>query len=498
MISHLKYSPIEETPPKPGVMINTFRAFGYNPQTAIADIIDNSITAKAENVWIEYKWAGEKSWVSITDDGYGMNKEELVQAMTPGSKDPKDDRDVNDLGRFGLGLKTSSFSQCKALTVITKQEDSSIINRHWDLDFVNETGKWNLLDYLSDEQFKKPLLDLKHGTIVLWEKLDRLVGNADSQDEIARNAFLEEFEKIEEHLALVFHRYMEKKKLCIWMNGRKIEPWDPFMRESQGGQFIANETVGKNHIKIKCYILPHVSVLTPEERKRAKTDEWYQLQGFYIYRNSRLLLYGDWLGLFPKSEHFKNARILIDISNKLDHDWKIDIKKATATPPHSFRKDLIRLGKMTRKRAGEVYRFRGNQIMLDDSYRAFDFQPVWRAKKGRDDVRHYYINDEHHLFKSLLEKESITSAEFRIALKLIGETIPVESIIQYQSEEPDSHELRSSQSEPDQGIIELSKKLYNALILSGNNRDLAIKQIFNIEPFNQYPQLVEHFNNDKI
>src|SRR5690606_35411553 len=122
MTKHLRNLPSEETPPKAGAMINTFRAFGYNLQTAIADIIDNSISAREENVWIEYEWAGERSWVAITDDGEGMDRNELIGAMTPGSKDPKDERGEYDLGRFGLGLKTSSFSQCKALTVLTRKK----------------------------------------------------------------------------------------------------------------------------------------------------------------------------------------------------------------------------------------------------------------------------------------------------------------------------------------------------------------------------------------
>jgi hypothetical protein len=486
-------SPAEETPPKAGAMINTFRAFGYNLQTAIADIIDNSISARANNVWIQYEWYGEKSWVTITDDGDGMNRDGLIEAMTPGSKDPKDDREEHDLGRFGLGLKTSSFSQCKALTVLTKKENHSIIKRHWDLDFVNKTGKWNLLDYLSNNKFQEPLETLSHGSIVLWEKLDRLVGNANVHNEAARSVFLEEFEKVEDHLNLVFHRYMERKKLTIWMNGNKLEPWDPFMKESEGGQLIAHESLDNNQVIVKCYVLPHISKLNPEERKKVKTDEWYRLQGFYIYRNSRLLLYGDWLGLFPKNEHFKNARILVDIPNRLDHDWKIDIKKATATPSIAIRKDLVRLGKMTRRAAGAVHRFRGNQIMLDESITSFDFQPVWKAKKSRDDVRHYYINEEHAVVKSLLEKETISASEFRSALKLIGKTTPVEAIIQYHSEEPESHELRDNQKEPDSGTIQLARIMYNSLKSSGMDRELAIKQIFNIEPFNQYTQLIEYF-----
>lgn len=208
---HLITAASEETPPKAGAMINTFRAFGYNLQTAVADIIDNSISAKAENIWIRYEWNGENSWVTITDDGQGMDKDGLVEAMTPGSKDPKDERDENDLGRFGLGLKTSSFSQCKALTVITKKENYQLIKRCWDLDFVNQTGKWNLLDYLSNDFFKENLLNIPHGTTVVWEKLDRLVGNSNVHNEAARKVFLQEFEEVEEHLSLVFHRFMEKR-----------------------------------------------------------------------------------------------------------------------------------------------------------------------------------------------------------------------------------------------------------------------------------------------
>ena len=93
MIDKYKNIKSEETPPKAGEMINTFRAFGYNLRTAIADIIDNSISAKANNIWIDYKWDGGDSWVQITDDGLGMDKDGLVLAMTPGSKDLNNERE---------------------------------------------------------------------------------------------------------------------------------------------------------------------------------------------------------------------------------------------------------------------------------------------------------------------------------------------------------------------------------------------------------------------
>jgi len=491
MLDHLKHLPSEETPPKAGAMINTFRAFGYNLQTAVADIFDNSISAKAENIWIQYEWDGEKSWVSITDDGQGMDKNELIAAMTPGSKDPQDERDENDLGRFGLGLKTSSFSQCKALTVITKNKDNNLIKRHWDLDFVNQTGKWNLLDYLSDSKFMEPLSNLDKGTTVLWEKLDRLVGNTNRENQAALDVFLSEFESVEDHLSLVFHRYLEQHKIKIYVNGHKLEPWDPFMKLSTGTQLLAKESLDGAQVQVKCYALPHISMLSEEDRKKAKTDEWYDLQGFYIYRQNRLLLHGDWLSLFSKNEHFKNARILIDIPNNLDHEWKIDIKKATATPSFTVRKDLIRLGKMTRSRAAAIHKFRGNQIMLDDSIKSFDFQPVWKARKTRD-ARHYYINEEHPIVIDLLTREHISSKELKRLLKLIGETAPVESIIQYHSEEPESHELRDANKGLDQATIEVAILMFDSLKKQGVSREIGLKQIFNIEPFNQFPELEQY------
>ncbi|MDA3928518.1 MAG: ATP-binding protein [Prolixibacteraceae bacterium] len=481
----------EETPPKASAMINTFRAFGYNLQTAIADLIDNSISAKSENVWINYEWKGKDSWVIITDDGEGMDKNTLVNAMTPGSKDPNDERDINDLGRFGLGLKTSSFSQCKNLTVASKRNGDPTLKRCWNLDFVNKTGKWTLLDYISDDSFLEKLNNQKSGTTVLWENLDRLVGNSHHENDAARKVFLEEFSLVEEHLSLVFHRFLEKRKFKLWINGNTINGWDPFMKEEDGGQLICDELLENEYVHIKCYVLPHISKISTEKRISAKTEDWYKLQGFYIYRNERLLLYGDWLGLFTKNEHYKNARILIDIPNKLDHDWKIDIKKATATPSITIRKDLVRLGKMTRLNAANIYRFRGNQLMLDDSITSFDFQSVWKATKQRNGAVNYYVNESHPIISKILESETITAKEIKSTLKLIGRTTPIEAIIQNYSENPESLELRNETRELDSGTIQLAQLMFSSLKKSGVSSDIAIKQILNIEPFNEYPQLIE-------
>ena len=122
MIDYSSLQTVTATP-EASSMIETFRSIGYNIETAIADIIDNSISAEAKNIWINFEWLGADTWLSIKDDGFGMNNEELIQAMRPGSKNPLEDRTDNDLGRFGLGLKTASFSQARKLSVISKKFD---------------------------------------------------------------------------------------------------------------------------------------------------------------------------------------------------------------------------------------------------------------------------------------------------------------------------------------------------------------------------------------
>src|SRR2546428_7939377 len=132
-------------PPNAASLVESLRAFGYGLPTAIADLVDNAIFGKARNIWIEFFWDGEESAVCLTDDGCGMSEPELRDAMRAGSRNPLDDRDPRDLGRFGLGLKTASFSQCRRLTVRSKTKDGGAITRCWDLDCIGRTNDWRLL-----------------------------------------------------------------------------------------------------------------------------------------------------------------------------------------------------------------------------------------------------------------------------------------------------------------------------------------------------------------
>jgi len=160
MIDYSKYQTASAIP-EAASMIETVRAVGYTVEAAIADIVDNSISASAKNVWINFNWKGADTWLTIKDDGTGMNNDELIQAMRPGSKNPLAFRDKSDLGRYGLGLKTASFSQCRKLSVISKKVNYKTVYWTWDLDFVKQTAKWELIKYLSDETFKEELKSLE-------------------------------------------------------------------------------------------------------------------------------------------------------------------------------------------------------------------------------------------------------------------------------------------------------------------------------------------------
>jgi Histidine kinase-, DNA gyrase B-, and HSP90-like ATPase len=338
MIDYSKYKTASAVP-EASSMIETFRAIGYSIEAAVADIIDNSISVDAKNVWVNFEWKGSQTWLAIKDDGYGMNNDGLIQAMRPGSRNPLADRSTKDLGRFGLGLKTASFSQCRKLSVISRKENEEPVFWTWDLDFVNQTGRWDLLNYLPDqEKFEVEITELKSGTIVIWNDIDRVVKNFQPDDYNALDKFLKIMEQVKKHLAMVFHRYIETGKIKIYFQDRIVEAWNPFLTGETATQGFPSEPLHNGKASIKGFVLPHKSKITGEVFKDAEGPKgWNEQQGFYIYRNERLLLAGDWLGMFRKEEHYKLARIQIDLPNNLDAEWQIDIKKSVARPPLGLR-----------------------------------------------------------------------------------------------------------------------------------------------------------------
>lgn len=213
------YSIVE---PAASAMIESLRAYGYSLNTAIADLLDNSISALAKNIWIHMHWKGGYSWISITDDGLGMDAGSLMNAMRPGSRNPLDDRTEDDLGRFGLGLKTASFSQARSLTVASHIRGGEINYRRWDLDYVGKHNQWRLLKAVrkgSEKLFAK-LDEMEHGTIVLLEDMDRICKEQEKTDEAYRRKFMDRISSLQTHLSMVFHRLWKAEMVLIFVNNK--------------------------------------------------------------------------------------------------------------------------------------------------------------------------------------------------------------------------------------------------------------------------------------
>ena len=485
------YSNIETAQAEPDAssMIETFRAIGYSIDTAIADIIDNSITAEAKNIWVDYIWGGSNTVLSILDDGNGMNNEELIQAMRPGARNPLDTRDTNDLGRFGLGLKTASFSQTRKFSVVSKRIDCEVCLWSWDLDFVNKSKSWSLIKYCPTESnFTEKVEELTSGTCVIWWDLDRITKDTKEDSEDSKNKFLEKMEGVKSHLSMVFHRFIEDG-VNIFFQGRKIEPWDPLMIGFDGLQPKPDVKFSNGQIYIKGFVLPHRSKLSPEDYKCGKgpKDSWTAHQGFYVYRSRRLLVAGDWLGLFKKEVHYDLCRIRIDLPNNVDEDWQIDIKKSIARPPLKYKDQIISIAKEVRTQALEVYRHKGK--ILKRKLSKDKYFPLWE-ERVRHGKRFYKINRKHPLLIELLTKSNDLKGEIDKVLQFIEETVPIPLITLQENENNQPHGQPFEGKNHD-AVLDTMKAMYHNLIMKGKTDERAKLIILNIEPFNFYPEYIE-------
>jgi len=486
----IEYSKIESTSAEPEAssMIETFRAIGYSIETAIADILDNSISAGAKNVWIDYFWKGPDTIIGILDDGCGMTNEELIQAMRPGSINPLTEREGHDLGRFGLGLKTASFSQCRKFCVVSKKDEAESYWT-WDLDYVNQVKSWKLIKYMPNGfEFAKRIEKLKSGTLVLWWDIDRLTKDTQADKESSKADFFATMEKVKKHLSMVFHRYIEEG-VNIWLRDRKIEPWDPFMIGYNGLQARPETILEEGKVRIKGFVLPHRSKLSAEEYNYGKgpKDSWTAHQGFYLYRNKRLIVSGDWLGLFKREVHYDLCRISVDLPNNLDYEWQIDIKKSLARPPVKIREALIAVAKEVRAHAVEVYRHKGKVIRRKLAKN--EFFPIWE-EKVRHGKRFYKINRNHPLLKEIIKNINGLAVQFEKVLQFIEETVPVPLITLHENENERPH------GQPFEGknhhvVLEAMTKMYKKLIAEGLQPEQAKARIANMEPFNFYPEYLE-------
>lgn len=489
-------------PPRASSMIESLRGMGYSPGTAIADIADNSIAAGATEIDIRIVDSEAGPSITISDNGRGMTASELQSAMTLGDRSPLDERDPKDLGRFGLGLKTASFSQCRLLTVGTKRNGVISILR-WDLDFLASArdGGWYLLEgpRPGSEALLEPLARLDAGTVVVLETLDRMLPSSGDMQEL-----LDVTDQIERHLSMVFHRFLRKGRLSISINGIGIiKPWDPFLSANSFTWHSQEVTFGshRSSIAAQSFVLPHRDKLSIDEYDAAGgPDGWTSQQGFYVYRNERLLVAGSWLGLgkgkgWTKDEPLRLARIRLDLQNSADADWKIDIRKSTAQPPVHYRKFLTSLAEDARERARKVFAHRGKPT---GPLR----QPVaqaWKAHHFKDGVR-YRIDPDHPAVESVMAAAAdygpAFSRDLKNLLRIIEETVPVQRIWLDTAEEKETP-LNHFAGTPSKEVVEAAQILFNSMITrKGMSVELARASLLRTEPFNLFPELVGTLNSN--
>jgi hypothetical protein len=333
-----------ESPPKASVLIESMRDIGYSLDTALADIIDNSISAGARTIQVLVDSASNDVRLGVLDDGKSMDRQELLDAMRLGSRHPHETRPRHDLGRFGLGLKTASFSQCRRLSVVARRRNKTAA-AIWDLDHVAATDRWSLITpETTDEVPFADKLD-GDGVLVVWEKIDRAIEGDGS--ETARKHFQKLIDGACQHLELVFHRYLSgepgTQRVAILINGIPLKPFDPFNSSHPATQKGMTETVqiGSQKVEITAFTLPHHRNVSRAEYDHYGGPAGYmKMQGFYLYREKRLIVHGTWFGLARQQELTKLARVRIDMPNSLDSLWHVDVKKAWARPPLHIRTRL--------------------------------------------------------------------------------------------------------------------------------------------------------------
>lgn len=468
----------------PGVeLLESMRSVGYTFEAAVADLVDNSISARAAAVRV----VGDPidaQYVYVLDDGVGMTPREAREALQLAGSAPSRARDANDLGRFGLGLKTASLSQARKLTVVSKR-DGETTALQWDIDHVLETGTWSLivLDELERERLPgaEAIGSQEAGTLVVWQELDYMLGGAVKPAQV----MAERLEALREHLALTFHRFLDDRSrdgIKIDVNGLRVKTLDPFLAKNPKTQLSAVErfTVGGQEVSFQAFTLPHSSAISGQDKKRWDLAAGMrERQGFYIYRNRRLIDYGHWYGLARRDELGKQSRIRVDIPNTADHLWQLDIKKSRAEPPQAFRAQFKRVIDRVLMKSRRVHTFRGRRESNES------VQHVWEKITDRDGFR-YEINRQHPAVETVcVDLEEKHRDRFLLLLNLIASSLPVADLYLEMAKETPSTARRLT----DEDLRGQLRGLRQANVFDAMGRAQIAAVLKTIEPFNEVEEL---------
>lgn len=463
-----------EINPSPRALLRSLRGLGYSPETALADLIDNSLAAGARNIDIRLDWREGDPLVEILDDGAGMGFERLVEAMRFGGEGPDAERGGDDLGRFGLGLKTASLSQCRELTVSSRR-DGAVARLAWDVDRVGDGWCADSPDASPPGALAAAFERAGDGTLISWSRMDRLGGLWG----LDRDGFNDRIASIRAHLAMTFHRFLsgEARRLAIGVNGLALSAWDPFCRRHDATMTLPRDIIRgpDGTIAARPYILPHRDRFASEREweEAGGPGGWVERQGFYVYRGDRLVSPGGWLGLggaraWTREESSRLARIALDLPVAMDEAWRIDIRKSLARPPAWARARLAGIGADARRRAREVFAWRGTG-QVRTRKRAKDETEIWpwEARSGKAAPR-YRVRRDHPAVAAVAELLGDDAAMLEGLLSALELTVPVERIWLDVAEQGGAEPVQLAAAE----IAELAVPLAS-LVRSMNNTDEA-------------------------
>ena len=474
-------------PPDASALMTSARSFGnYDLARALADLLDNSITAGANMIRITCSDVGEPE-IRVRDDGSGMSQEELKVAMKPASVNPDKERPSEDLGRFGWGMKSASFSQCKLLTVVTKKQECYSA-ASWDLEEIDGWVMMSYVGYEAEKLLEDPMLG-ESGTEIIWRKCDRLSEGGSLTQELFNEIIVHARRK----LSLVFHRFIGGKsgarKVSILLNDTPLDSFDPFHAEHPATQAFPVEeirVVDNTKVMMRAYTLPHYTKLKPNEYEMLGGEEGYvKNQGFYVYRNNRLIIYGTWFRLAKHGELSKLVRISVDIPNSLDSMWKITIDKSDAQLPALLRQRMKKLVDKFRNSSTRAIRSKGGRISGGKGIAL-----VWE-RYARNQQINYRINRSHPLLKSL---GNILEAKWRDnlehILKLIEQEIPIEKLSCDVSANP--QKLNQVVTDPGE-FQKFVRQTVPILLADGGSESEVIDQLRNTEPYATHWPIVEQY-----
>ncbi len=486
-----------KNPPSAYILMDSMRNIGYTFNSAIADIIDNSISAGARRIDIVIPPDPSNIYLAVIDDGSGMDSESLRIAMRYGSKGKNFNRENCDLGRYGLGLKSASLSQCRHLTVVSKV-NGRYAGACWDLNEVEKTEEWTLIELDQNEILAIPCFELlaekDQGTLVLWRDFDVI---RETNNGCEYQGLVDLVDESNDYLALIFHRFISEHGLVLSINGDRIAPIDPFLesnRKTEVGKSsditVLDKSGIQRHITVTPYLLPYLKDLTEADiQTLGGAKRISSMQGFYVYRNERLIIYGTWFRMAYRDELAKYARIKVDIPSSLDEIWKIDIKKQSAELPPGIKKQL-----QSCVEKAQFSSRRKNQHRL--TLKGDDVSSVWSKHLDRDKKVVYTINRNAPLIQFVLQQCDTNDEKQWLSLLLaaVEKSIPFHDM--YTDEANNSIATETSEEEKCTLTIMAINVVKADQKIRGVTQEEALKKVMSVEPFSGFDWLEQRIRKE--